>query len=237
MRADSTDAKDAASFQLKGGMITITALHVLDPDPERFAAQLAHKVNQNRNLFQGMPVVIDLQGVKERDAEVDVPRIALLLGDHGMLALGVRNGSEAQRRVALDFGLAVLPDAEPTRPARSAPRTAAAKATNPTKVVHQPIRSGQQIYAEGGDLIVLSSVSPGAEVLADGNIHVYGALHGRALAGVQGDGAARIFCRRLFAELISVAGIYRVYDDLDDAARGQAVQIFLDGEQLRTDAL
>ena len=84
---------------------------------------------------------------------------------------------------------------------------------------------------------MLSSVSPGAEILADGHIHVYGALHGRALAGVQGDTGARIFCRRLYAELISIAGIYRVYEDIDDATRGKAVQVFLDGQQLLTEAL
>lgn len=218
-------------------MITITALNLLDTDLERFSKELAQKVRQNPGFFQGMPVVIDLQALKEAADQVDIPKVALLLGDQGMIPLGVRNCSKAQRQVAQDFGLALLPDTENVRPSRPAPQPPAPKPANPTKVVSQPIRSGQQVYAEGGDLIVLSSVSPGAEILADGHIHVYGGLHGRALAGVQGDAEARIFCRKLYAELISIAGIYRVYEDLDDAMRGQAVQIFLDGQQLLTEAL
>lgn len=220
-------------------MITVTALNLQHGDLERFAKELAKKVRQNPGFFQGMPVIIDLQAMKDAAEEVDIPRVALLLGDHGMMPLGVRNCSEDQRQVAQGFGLAVLPDTEPGRPARSAceaPAPASKPATS-TKVVNQPVRSGQQIYAEGGDLIVLSSVSPGAEILADGHIHVYGSLHGRALAGVQGNTGARIFCRKLYAELISIAGIYRVYEDLNAELRGQPVQTYLHGQQLLTEIL
>ncbi len=239
MTADSAAARNpTASFQLKGGMITVTALNVLQDDLERFAKELAAKVRKNPGFFQGMPVVIDLQAMKSCAEDVDIPRIALLLGDQGMIPLGVRNCSEAQRQVAQDFGLALLPDTEGARPARSnpEPQTTQPKVAT-TRVISQPVRSGQQIYAEGGDLIVLSSVSPGAEILADGHIHVYGSLHGRALAGIQGDSEARIFCRKLFAELISIAGTYRVYEDMDSKLRGQAVQIYLQQQQLLTEPL
>lgn len=96
------------------------------------------------------------------------------------------------------------------------------------RIVHQPVRSGQQIYARGGDLVILSSVSPGAEILADGNIHVYGTLRGRALAGVNGDEKARILCRSLEAELVSIAGWYKVSDELGGVEG--PVQIYLEGE-------
>lgn len=220
-------------------MITVTALNLLQGDLERFAKELANKVRQNPGFFQGMPVVIDLQAMKDTADEVDIPRVALLLGDQGMIPLGVRNCSEAQRQVAQDFGLALLPDTEGARPVRTAaePPAPAPKSAGATKVVNQPVRSGQQIYAEGGDLIVLSSVSPGAEILADGHIHVYGGLHGRALAGVQGNAQARIFCRKLYAELISIAGIYRVYEDMDTNLRGQPVQVYLHEQLLLTEAL
>lgn len=106
-----------------------------------------------------------------------------------------------------------------------------------SKVVTRPIRSGQQVYAAGGDLVVVAPVSPGAELLADGSIHVYGALRGRALAGIKGNSEARIFCRRLEAELISIAGQYRVADDLAADQRGVPVQVFLNDRRLVIEAI
>jgi len=94
------------------------------------------------------------------------------------------------------------------------------------------VRSGQQVYARGQDLTVVGSVGAGAEVIADGNIHIYGALRGRALAGAAGDSAARVFCREFSAELVAVAGHYRVLDDAPAALHGKAVQVRLDGERL-----
>ena len=101
-----------------------------------------------------------------------------------------------------------------------------------TLVIDQPVRSGQQIYSRG-DLIVLAPVSTGAELLAEGHIHVYNTLRGRALAGVRGDQSARIFCQKLDAELVSIAGIYRVAEDLPEQHRKQAVHITLDGDAMR----
>lgn len=106
-----------------------------------------------------------------------------------------------------------------------------------TKVVKQTIRSGQQIYAPGGDLIIIGSVSAGAEILADGNIHVYGSLRGRALAGVRGEQSAAIFCHSLQAELISIAGIYLLSDDIPGDKLKGSVQISLQGEKLQIEAI
>ncbi len=105
--------------------------------------------------------------------------------------------------------------------------------SRPTKVVKTPVRGGMQIYAAGGDLIVLAAVSPGAELLADGNIHVYGPMRGRALAGVKGDATARIFCQQLAAELVSIAGNYKVAEDLRRSPQwGKAVHVSLSGDVL-----
>ena len=104
---------------------------------------------------------------------------------------------------------------------------------SPALVVTEPVRSGRQIYAANADLIVLAPVSPGAELLADGNIHVYGTLRGRALAGLSGDVNARIFAQSLEAELISIAGLYRVAEDIEPAARGKAAQVYREGDALR----
>jgi len=102
-----------------------------------------------------------------------------------------------------------------------------------SKVVHHPIRSGQQVYAADGDLIILASVSAGAEILADGNIHVYGALRGRALAGVKGDTKARIFCHSMQAELVSIAGQYKISEDIDKSVVGKPAQVFLEENKLK----
>jgi septum site-determining protein MinC len=96
----------------------------------------------------------------------------------------------------------------------------------------KPVRSGQQVYARGRDLVLTALVGNGAEVIADGSIHVYGALRGRALAGAQGDEGARIFCREFHAELVSIAGQYRVFEDIPKELRGQPVQAWLEGDKL-----
>ena len=104
-------------------------------------------------------------------------------------------------------------------------------------MITHPVRSGQRIYAAGGDLIVVASVSSGAELLADGNIHVYGALRGRALAGVTGDTSRRIFCYDLQAELVAIAGRYRVSEDIAPSTRGRPVQVLLQDRTLCIDEL
>ena len=106
------------------------------------------------------------------------------------------------------------------------------EATPRTRLVTQPVRSGTQIYARGADLIVTAAVSPGAEIIADGNIHVYGPLRGRALAGAAGDAEARIFCSRFEAELVSIAGRYLVSEQMPPEERGLPVQIALVDDRL-----
>jgi septum site-determining protein MinC len=109
--------------------------------------------------------------------------------------------------------------------------------TGTALLVTEPVRSGQQIFAERGDLVVVASVSPGAELIARGNIHVYGALRGRALAGVHGDSAARVFCQNLEAELVAIAGLYKTSDAIDASLRSQRVQAFLDDGTMRIEPL
>ena len=128
------------------------------------------------------------------------------------------------------------PVATEVAPAKTGPATAASNG-NPGLVQVLPVRSGQQVYADNRDLTVLSTVGAGAEVLADGSIHIYGALRGRALAGAQGNEKARIFCREFHAELVAVAGHYKVLEDIPKELRGKAVQIWLENEQLNIAAL
>jgi septum site-determining protein MinC len=132
--------------------------------------------------------------------------------------------AEVPREVTPALAPAV-PASEPSQADPRPPKKAA-------KVVSQPVRSGQRIYARGSDLVVVGAVNAGAEVIADGNVHVYGALRGRALAGAGGDGEARIFCQSLEAELVSIAGTYRVIEDVPAPVRGKPAQVYISNDHL-----
>ncbi|QRY78952.1 septum site-determining protein MinC [Pseudomonas sp. PDNC002] len=138
---------------------------------------------------------------------------------------------EKPAETAVEKSVEAEESAKETAPEK--PAEPPAPVVRPTKLVTTPVRGGVQIYAAGGDLIVLAPVSPGAELLADGNIHVYGPMRGRALAGVKGDTSARIFCQQLAAELVSIAGNYKVAEDLRRSPQwGQAVHVSLSGDVL-----
>lgn len=141
---------------------------------------------------------------------------------------------------------APAPVAEPPRRARAAAAVPAAPAPSavatggapkPGRMQTSNVRSGQQLYAENCDLTVMATVGAGAEVIADGSIHIYGTLRGRALAGAQGNTTARIFCREFHAELVAIAGHYKVLDDVPDSLRGKAVQVWLEQDQIKIAAL
>ena len=151
-----------------------------------------------------------------------------------MIPVGIRGGNEEQRQEALKANWAVLPETAKSENAADSPSAVAHKHTL-TKLITQPVRSGQQIYAQGGDLIVLAPVSAGAEILADGHIHVYAPLRGRALAGVLGNTDARIFCQHLEAELIAIAGNYKVSEHI--SAWEKSVSIYLTDEHLTIQSL
>lgn len=228
-------------FDLKAGTFTLPLMYLFGTDMAAMAKQLADKVDQAGSFFHHAPVVIDLKEVS--DATVDFSLLVGLMRGNGMIPVGVRGGSPAQHEAAEAMELAVLADGRPSKPEnRANPRTVTAPAkpepviTN-TTLVTKPVRSGQRVYAQDSDLIVLGQVSSGAEIMADGHIHVYAGLRGRALAGLKGNQNARIFCQDLRAELISVAGHYRISENIDANLRGKPVQIYLEEKILRIEPL
>jgi septum site-determining protein MinC len=237
-------------FRLKGSLVTLSILKPLSTDLSEIEAGLAARVAQAPALFDRAPLLIDLADIPDPEA-LDLPGLRTLIARLGFVPVAVRGGGDALAIQAAAIGLGVLGDArlpvdaEPAPPpadepppsaAEIAEATASTPARAPTRLVTQPVRSGQQVYSRG-DLIVMAAVSPGAELLAEGHIHVYGALRGRALAGLRGDTTARIYCRALDAELIAVAGCFQVADDIDPALRGRPAQVYLNGEDLVTAAL
>jgi septum site-determining protein MinC len=227
-------------FELKAATFTLPLLRLFGTDMDAVAQQLMEKVAQAGGFFHNAPVVIDLKEVA--GAEVEFPLLVGLMRGHGMIPVGVRGGTPLQNKAAEAMELAVLADSRPQRPevqatTRSAESVKAAPAAEASKLVTRPIRSGQRVYARGGDLVVLAQVSSGAEIMADGHIHVYASLRGRALAGLKGNQEARIFCQDLQAELVSVAGHYRISENIDPRLRGRPVQIYLEERTLRIEGM
>ena len=222
-------------FQFKASFLPCTVLQLIHHDLEQLEQQLIATIQHAPNLFLGSTVVIDLEKVKEAGA-LDFARIKQILANSGMIPIGVRGGSEEQHQAAINDHFPILSTSKLN--VTELHKNKKEEALPQAKIVTTPIRSGMQIYAKERDLIVTAAVSPGAELFADGNIHVYGTLRGRALAGVQGNMQARIFCRTLDAELVSIAGYYLTKEDMHTLSkRDEMVQIYLDNAQVRIEAM
>lgn len=214
------------AFTLKGSVLTLSVIQLHSFDYSAFAQQLEEVVKNNPNFFHHMPVLIDLQKLYSSDQPIVFEEITSHLRQHLLVPVGIINANSKQIEQAIAVGLGILPNSKTTQ----AP--APTKKIEQPKVITQPVRSGQQVYAKNCDLIIWSSVSNGAEVLADGNIHVYGTLRGRAIAGATGDTTARIFCHKLEAELVSIAGIYKLQEDMGEIDNTFGTQVMLDDNQL-----
>jgi septum site-determining protein MinC len=179
------------------------------------------------DFFGGEAAVFECGRLPADAAPPDWAWLARELKSRGLNPFAVQNASPELAAAAVQAGLLVLNAAAPTQPApepEPAPapvpkaEPVAAPAAAPTRIIDKPLRSGQRVYAAGGDIVVLAAVNPGAEVIADGSIHVYAPLKGKALAGARGDTSARIFTTHLEAELVSIAGVYRTFESAPDAA-------------------
>jgi len=223
-------------FQLKGSMLAITVLELGHNDLARLDEQLAAKVAQAPGFFSNTPLVLALDKLPEAEGSVDLGELMRVCRQHGLQTLAIRSDRKQDITAAQALELPVLPPSG----ARERPVDLGTKVERrkepehrPTRIVTTPVPGGQQLYAAGGDLVVLAPVSAGAELLADGYVHVYAPLRGRALAGIKGNTQARIFCQQMGAELLSVAGQYKVAEDLRrDPLWGEAVQVALSGDVL-----
>lgn len=246
-------------LEFKSSTFFVPVLILYSHDLHLIEQSLYEKISQAPDFFKNSPLIFDVQGLNKENNEFDVTVLIELLRKIGLFPIGIRGGNEQQNNQAqtlfipvdtirsneINSELAEEQEQEPaiaiTEPEpESSPKTdvvvdkpaAVPKPTVvPTTLISHPIRSGQRIYA-AGDLIVMSQVSAGAEIMAEGNIHVYNTLRGRALAGVQGNKNSRIFCSDLQAELISIAGDYKTSEDLNDNVRKKPVQIYLQDRAL-----
>jgi septum site-determining protein MinC len=260
--AVATDYEQAG--ELKIGQVGIANLRIRTLDPARLAAEMAQRVRSAPKLFANAAVILDFGGLSACPEAPVVRALVAALRESGVLPVGIAYGTSAIEALAREVQLpllakfrasyeyadgsvaaapaapapakAVAPVEQPA-PAADKAAPAGAAAASPGMMHATPVRSGQQVYAQNRDLTVCATVGAGAEVIADGSIHIYGALRGRALAGASGNASARIFCREFHAELVAVAGTYKVLEEVPPQLVGKAVQVWLEDERLRIEEL
>jgi septum site-determining protein MinC len=252
--------------ELKIGQVGIANLRIRTLDVERLSREMQERVARAPKLFGRAAVILDFGGLSKIPDVATAKALLDGLRKAGVLPVALAYGTTETDLLSQQLGLpllakfraqyeraeaepapAPLPVAEPPpRRARAAAAVPAAPAPSavatggapkPGRMQTANVRSGQQLYAENCDLTVMATVGAGAEVIADGSIHIYGTLRGRALAGAQGNTTARIFCREFHAELVAIAGHYKVLDDVPDSLRGKAVQVWLEQDQIKIAAL
>ncbi|NOZ54981.1 MAG: septum site-determining protein MinC [Gammaproteobacteria bacterium] len=252
-----------SAIEIKGSVFTLPVLKIKSTQLAQIELALKQHLSKSLSFFRNAPIVIDLESTKQLQPGLDFEQLNTLLRGQQLVPVAVQKGSLEQHLAAESAGLAILtgqlsksvksdisptksaddtalamdesPQEQPNVSAQSGSPVTAPQDTGsvPTKIISQPIRSGQRIYARGCDLIVLAAVNAGAEIMADGNIHIYAPLRGRALAGVTGGENNRIFCHSFEAELVAIAGSYRVFEDtVPSGVFKKPVQIYLRGEQL-----
>ncbi|AXE28749.1 septum site-determining protein MinC [Chromobacterium phragmitis] len=233
----------ANAFDIKSASLDLLALMLRTDNLDELSQALDARFGDTSDA-PAEAFVLDVEALPH-PAELDLGRLLPLLSRRGIRAVALRHPDNALAAVASRYGLAFANNAAQPRSAQPPAEPAAKPAVEPqaasaaaTMIVDRPVRAGQQIYAKGGDLVVLAMVSAGAEVIADGHIHVYAPLRGRALAGARGNHNARIFARSMEAELVSIAGVYRTIEQaLPDSILGKPTQIYLENERLVMTAL
>jgi septum site-determining protein MinC len=237
-------------FEIKSADLALVALLLKTANVEQIAQGLRAQFSDSPDFFDQDPLLIDLSWLSEADAgqDIDFSSLVRILREYGLMPLAIKGGSDAQRAAAFDAGLVDANDARIRRlsmetPVLQATETVAtetapaAPSFSGAVVLDRTLRSGQQFYAKGKDLVVLSMVNAGAEVIADGDIHIYSTLRGKAIAGARGKTDARIFAYAMEPELISIAGVYRTSENpLPKEVFGKPAQVSLssgpDGDKL-----
>jgi septum site-determining protein MinC len=242
---ETSDACD-----LRFGQVGMACVRVRRVDAAALCAELERRVRAAPQMFARAAVVLDLSHLSRLPDDGTVDALLEAVRSAGMLPVGLAYGTSATEALAQRMGLPLIAKFRAAyEPVAAAPATEARPAepvARPEPILAPPesghglgaqhhdgsVRSGQQVYARDRDLIVTGAIANGAEVIADGNIHIYGGLRGRAMAGAQGDGKARIYISDFRAELVAIAGQYRVFEQIPDDLEGRSVQCWLDGEKL-----
>lgn len=230
---------DAQAFKLKGRLYTLPVMYIFNDNWDKLTQQLTELVQKAPRLFDNTPVVLDCSLLTT--PEFDLAYCCQLLRQFGMCPVAIQGGTP---ELLLQAHQCQIPQLHASgqqdkalfesKSSEEVPHEPQ-ESSNQTHVYSLPIRSGQRIVSKEGNLVVTTTVSHGAELLAEGHIHVYGTLRGRALAGMTGDKQARIFCQALDAELVAIAGIYCLSEQMQSITG--PCQIFLRDEHIHIEPL
>lgn len=224
------------AFKLRGRLYTLTVFEIFSVDEKELRAQLEETIAKAPKLLKDVPLVLDVSSL---EGALNLPFLVALLKEYSLSPVALQAKDNAYQKDAAKIGLPMLHGSKsldkPIDPPTPKQPVRHSEESFVSKLITVPVRSGQQAVSIGGDLVVAASVGHGAELLADGHIHVYGALRGRALAGMSGNKEARIFCQSLDAELVSIAGVYRLSDDI--IRQDGPCQIFLSDGHIQIEPL
>jgi septum site-determining protein MinC len=225
--------------EIKAEMTLVNVLQVTSTAVAKVKQGLQQKRDSLPQLFANSPLVVDCSALGDACRELDLNSLREAVLDLGFIPVGIRSIPDSCQALATQAGWALLRAARPNASARTGRAVVKEPIalTKSIEVIDRPVRSGQQIYFPDGDVVVLQHTSAGSEILAGGSVHVYGSLRGRVLAGIHGDTSARIFCQKLEAELVAIAGNYRLLDEIDTDLKGLPAMVWLDGEKLKIDPM
>jgi septum site-determining protein MinC len=247
-------AAQESAFEIRFGQVGLAQMRIRSTDAAAVQAQLTARVAAAPALFERAALCLDLSPLDHDVSAAELRAVIDSIRRTGLMPVGLAHGTAAVEALARELDLPVLTQfraqqsygaavasvkavpqsAAPPPPPTPAPAPATEEIVAiPALMHHRPVRSGQRIYARHRDLVVTSAVGAGAEVMADGCVHIYGTLRGRAMAGVRGEVSARVFCHDFHAELVSVAGVFRVFETIPPELAGKPVQAWLDGDDLR----
>ena len=241
--ATASDASPLHCYDIKSADLPLVALLLKTTDLNAVSQALAQQLAESPGFFDNDPLLIDVTGLKEnlQTSTLDLSRLLDILRQQGLLPLAIKGAHSTLLATAQTLGLVDASDARVRRSVPVAEASAPAPVSPPTPlgamVIDKPLRSGQQVYAKGRELVVMAMVNPGAEVIADGSVHIYGTLRGKAIAGARGNAKAMIFAQSMEPELISIAGVYRTSENpLPSEVLGLPAQVSLqsgpDGDKL-----
>jgi len=235
------DPSPPTVIDIRYGQMGLVQVRIRTTDPGAILDELTGRIAGAPQFFRRTAVCLDLGTLNSAPDVGELRSVIDAIRRAGMLVIGLSGDAAEMEAVSNGLNLPVLsgfraprqpvPDVQPAPPA-AAP-TEPADSTLATLIQHQTVRSGQRIYARNRDLVVTAGVGAGAEVMADGCLHIYGSLRGRAMAGARGQLTARMFCQEFHAELVSIAGVFRVFETIPAELAGNPVQAWLAGEELR----
>jgi septum site-determining protein MinC len=232
------DATRAPAIEIRFGQVGLLQVRIRTTDPDAIYTELSDRISAAPRFFERTAVCLDVSNLPATPDVAEMRAVVEAVRRAGMLSVGLAHGAPSVDELSASLELPVLTQfrvqAKPVPVVQPANAKAPEAAKPSPALMHQhTVRSGQRVYGRNRDLIVTATVGAGAEVMADGCVHVYGVLRGRAMAGARGDVDARVFCQEFHAELVSIAGVFRVFETIPQDLAGKPVQAWLDGEDLR----